>query len=45
MMDKFISGYYIVENIDYRYDQENAVTTELTLIRREWPSRSGNLAE
>ena len=45
MMDKFISGYYIVENINYRYDAETAITTELTLIRREWPSRSANLAE
>lgn len=45
MMDKFISGYYIVENINYRYDAESAITTELTLIRREWPSRSANLAE
>ena len=45
MMDKFMSGYYIVENINYRYDAESAITTELTLIRREWPSRSANLAE
>jgi hypothetical protein len=45
MMDKFISGYYIVENIDYLYDKEEAITTKLTLIRREWPSRSANLAE
>lgn len=45
MMDKFLSGYYIVENIDYVYDKDEAITTELTLIRREWPSRSANLAE
>ncbi len=45
MMDKFLSGYYIVENIDYLYDKEEAITTKLTLIRREWPSRSANLAE
>ena len=45
MMDKFISGWYIVENIDYTYSPDMGTETEYTLIRREWPSRSGNLAE
>lgn len=44
MMDKFISGFYIVENIDYRYDSSEGIFTDFTLIRREWPSRSRNLA-
>ena len=44
MMDKFLSGFYIIENIDYRYDAETGIFTEFTLLRREWPSRSRNLA-
>ena len=44
MMDKFLSGFYIVENIDYRYDKDEGMFTHFTLIRREWPSRSRNLA-
>lgn len=44
MMDKFLSGFYIVENIDYRYDKSDGMFTDFTLIRREWPSRSRNLA-
>ena len=43
MMDKFLSGFYIVENIDYRYDNIDGIKTEVTLMRREWPSRSRNL--
>lgn len=43
MMDKFISGFYIVENIDYKYDADDGLETMITLIRREWPSRSSNL--
>ena len=43
MMDKFISGFYVVENINYRFDSEG-MSTDFTLIRREWPSRSRNLA-
>lgn len=44
MMDKFISGFYIVENIDYSYDAEEGMVTHYTLLRREWPARSRNLA-
>lgn len=44
MMDKFISGFYVVENIDYKYDKEDGMITYFTLLRREWPSRSRNLA-
>lgn len=43
MLDKFLSGYYIVENIDYIYNNEKGVQTKLTLIRREWPVRSSTL--
>ena len=43
MMDKFLSGFYIIENIEYRYDDLVGMETHFTLIRREWPSRSRNL--
>ncbi len=43
MMDKFLSGFYVVENIDYEYDIEEGIKTIVTLMRREWPSRSRNL--
>ena len=44
MMDKFLSGFYIVENINYSFDKDAGITTDVTLIRREWPSRSRNLS-
>jgi len=43
MMDKFLTGFYIVETIDYEFDPEVGITTKMTLIRREWPTRSSNL--
>lgn len=43
MLDKFLSGHYIVENIDYIYTADKGVQTKLTLIRREWPVRSSTL--
>lgn len=44
MMDKFLSGFYVIENIDYKYDKEEGMLTYFTLLRREWPARSRNLA-
>lgn len=43
MMDKFLSGFYVIENIDYKYDKEEGMLTYFTLLRREWPARSRNL--
>lgn len=43
MMDKFLSGFYIVENIDYIFEAELGIQTRMTLIRREWPVRSATL--
>lgn len=43
MMDKFLSGYYIIENIDYLFQAEKGIQTRMTLIRREWPVRSSTL--
>jgi len=44
MMDKFLSGFYIVENINYRFNKDEGIVTDVTLMRREWPSRSRNLS-
>ena len=43
MLDKFLSGYYIIENIDYQYTNDRGIQTQMTLIRREWPVRSTTL--
>jgi hypothetical protein len=43
MMDKFLSGFYIIENIDYLFEAETGIQTRMTLIRREWPVRSSTL--
>lgn len=48
VMDRFLSGYYIIENINYRMtdsNEEGGIKQEVTLIRREWPTRIANLEE
>lgn len=46
VMDKFISGHYIIENIDYIIEGPDAGIKQIvTLIRREWPTRIKNLEE
>jgi hypothetical protein len=48
VMDRFLSGYYIIENIDYKMTETNeeaGVKQVVTLIRREWPVRIANLEE
>ena len=43
-MDRFLSGHYIIENIDYIIDEpEGGMKQIVTLIRREWPTRIKNL--
>lgn len=44
VMDRFLSGHYIIENIDYIIDEpEGGLKQVVTLIRREWPTRIKNL--
>jgi hypothetical protein len=38
-LDTFLSGNYIIENIDYSYTKSKGITQTLTLARREWPTR------
>lgn len=46
VQNHFLSGYYIIENIDYVYTEEtNKMMQELTLIRREWPGKAVDLAK
>jgi hypothetical protein len=46
VMDRFISGHYIIENIDYIIEGPDAGIQQIvTLIRREWPTRIKNLEE
>ena len=43
-LDQFLSGHYIIENIDYTYAKgTSGIRQEVTLIRREWPTRIKNL--
>ncbi len=44
VMDRFLSGHYIIENIDYVIDDpDGGLRQVVTLIRREWPTRIKNL--
>jgi len=44
VMDKFLSGHYIIENINYVItDPDGGLRQKVTLIRREWPTRIKNL--
>jgi len=38
-VDSFLSGNYIIENIDYSYNRTKGIIQTVTLIRREWPTR------
>jgi len=41
-LDTFLSGYYLIENIVYRTEDGETKQT-ITLLRREWPTRTENL--
>jgi len=41
-LDSFLSGYYLIENIVYRHT-EGETKQIVTLLRREWPTRTENL--
>lgn len=43
--DEFLTGYYIIGGIKYCYKETEGITQVLTLLRREWPSRLGNINE
>lgn len=43
MLDRFLTGFYIIENIDITYDSTVGLTQEVTLIRREWPTKMADL--
>lgn len=43
-MDSFLSGFYVIGSIVYRYSAKTQkISQELTLLRREWPSRINNI--
>lgn len=43
-MDEFLSGFYIIGDIKYKYSKRvGRITQSLTLLRREWPSRFNNI--
>ena len=41
-LDTFLSGYYLIEDIVYRTEDGETKQT-VTLLRREWPTRTENL--
>lgn len=41
-LDTFLSGYYLIEDIVYRTEDDETKQT-VTLLRREWPTRTENL--
>ena len=45
MLDTFLSGYYVIGNINYKYSVDVGLTQEVTLLRREWPARLNNLTD
>lgn len=47
MIDEFISGYYIIDQISYIYDPSRASSfyQKIVLLRREWPSRLNNITK
>ena len=42
-LDSFMSGNYVISNIDYTYSLDEGLKQELTLLRREWPTSLGEL--
>ena len=43
MLDTFLSGHYIIENINIVYDIDEGLSQHVTLLRREWPTRISNI--
>lgn len=45
-LNRFLSGYYVIENINYKYNVNiGNIIQEVTLIRREWPGGLTNYPE
>lgn len=43
-IDSFLSGFYVIGSIVYRYSSKTQkISQEMTLLRREWPSRLNNI--
>lgn len=43
-IDSFLSGFYVIGNIIYKYSTKTQkISQEMTLLRREWPSRLNNI--
>jgi hypothetical protein len=43
-IDNFLSGFYVIGSIIYRYSAKTQkISQELNLLRREWPSRLNNI--
>ena len=43
-IDEFLSGFYVIGSIVYRYSAKTQkISQEMTLLRREWPSRTNNI--
>jgi hypothetical protein len=40
--NEFLSGYYVVKDIEYSYEDGEPITQNLTLVRREWPIPAKN---
>lgn len=47
MIDEFVSGFYIIDQISYIYDpsRANSFYQKIVLLRREWPSRINNITK
>lgn len=43
--DEFLTAFYVIGGIKYCYKESEGITQILTLLRREWPSRLGNITE
>jgi hypothetical protein len=45
VLNHMLSGYYIIENINYTYlKSTNRMVQEITLIRREWPGKAVDIS-
>ena len=40
--NEFLSGYYVISEITYKYDKGGPITQSLKLLRREWPIPARN---
>lgn len=45
MLDNFLSGYYVIENINYEFDQDSGLVQHVTLLRREWPAKINDIGK